>query len=259
MKKSIIGIGIAFMDIVIQSDFSNKNHSYYSQIMHQIGGSILNIIANCSDGGLIYRKGNDSFSQLVSNYLKEHNIEDYGIFVDKAMPIFTIINQKERYTSLSDAFEMNEHVIFDYSICNQYEYGITNSVSANFINKLLTTTTCKWIINSYLPENVDYNKVEGCILNREEASKYNVTPKELLENLKQTGIKWAVVTLDKDGCIYLEDKQIKTLKPLNPNLKSKIRTGDLFTATLIQQLINHQNLTMSIQNAMYKVEDFLTK
>lgn len=259
MKKGVIGIGIAFMDIIIQSDFSNKNHSYFSNISHQIGGSILNIIVNCREGGLIYRKGNDTFSNLVTSYLNDNNIADYGIFVDKAMPIFTIINQKERYTSLSDEFEMNENVIFDYTICNEYEYGITNSTSSIFINKLLDTTKCKWILNSYLPNNANYDKLEGCILNREEACKYHHNPEELLNKLSKTEIKWAVITLDKEGCIYLEDKEIKFLKPTNENLKSKIRTGDLFTATLIKQLSNNRTLSDSIKIAMNKVEQFLNE
>lgn len=258
MKKGLIGIGIAFLDIVIQSDYSEKNHSFYSKIHHQVGGSILNIVSYCS-GGLIYKKGNDSFSEIVANYLKENKIDDYGIFTDKPMPIFTIINQKERYTSLTDDFEMNENVYFDYSICDEYEYGITNSTSSVFINQLLNHTKCKWIINSYLPEGVNFNKLEGCILSRDEAKKYSNDYESLLYKLKNTDLKWAIITLDKEGCIYLEDNQIKYLKPTNQTLHSKIRTGDIFTSTLIKQLINRKNLTESIKIAMKEVEIFLEK
>ncbi len=258
MKKSVIGIGIAFMDIVITSDYSEKNHSNFSKINYEIGGSILNIVSNCDNSALIYKKGNDAFSNIVSDFLNSKLIKQYPINVDYPMPIFTIINQKERYTSLTNLFEINHDTVIDYNICNQYTYGITNSENAMFINQLINNTTTKWIINSYLPLNVEYNKIEGVIMNREEAKKINNDPNIVLEILKEKGVNWAIITLDKDGCIYLENDEIKQYKATKNNLQSKIRTGDIFTATIINELINKQSLTTCIKIASNKVESFLS-
>lgn len=257
MKKNIIGIGVAFIDIVVKTNYEEKNHSNFSNIHYEVGGSILNIVTNIKNGGFIYKSGNDYLSNYVIQHLKNHAVIPYNIPQQYPMPIFTIINQKERYTSLTAKFEINDETVFDYNICNDYHYGITNSKDAKFINDLINNTTCKWIINSFIPENVEYFKLEGCILNREEASKYNTDFNIVLEHLKNNKIKWAIITLDKEGCVYLEDNRIKRLKPNTINLNSKIRTGDLFTSTIIKQLLEKQTLTNAIKKAMDVVETFL--
>lgn len=258
-KKTVIGIGIAFVDIVIDTDYIIKNHSYLSNIQYEVGGSILNIIANVNNSGFMYFQGKDEFKYLISNFLKNNHIQEYPIATNKNTPIFTIINQKERYTSLCNEFEMDSNKIVDYHVCNDYEYGITNAISSSFINKLCDNTTTKWIVNSYIPENTHFHKLTGCIMNREESQKYHENPKDVLLFLKQQGISWAIITLDKDGVMYLENNEIYSIAPKHKNLTSKIRTGDLFTGTIIQCLVDKQSLSHAIQLAMDKVEQFLLK
>lgn len=257
MKNSVVGIGIAFMDIVIKTAYQEKNHSHFSNIDYEVGGSILNIVSQCENSGFIYKKGNDAFSDIVVNYLTNKNVKVSAIQQNANMPIFTIINQKERYTSLTKQFEIDELTNIDYAFCNEFMYGVTNSESSKFINQLVENTTTKWIVNSYIPQGTKFELLEGVIMNRDEAKKYHHDPYTVLQKLNNKHIPWAIITLDKDGVIFLENNNIHHLPVKNTSLKSKIRTGDLFTATLIQQLAKQETLQNAISNAMHKVELYL--
>lgn len=254
----IVALGIVFYDFELVSDYTEKNHSYYSKVNLRVGGSIANIISLITaEKALIYKQGNCQLSKMAAEELSLQAVKLHPIPIDKQMPIFTIINQKERYTSLTDDFDFLDTKGINLEILNQYDIAITNCPRAELLNYLFKHTKCQWILNSYIPQGLNFDKLLGIIVSREEILKIYSSIEQAINDLKDKNLKFIIITLDKEGLILIKNQESYFYPVKCKNLKSRIRTGDYFTANFLNRYLLGEDINNSIEYAMEMVENFI--
>ncbi len=251
MKIAVLGTSCIDRVILARNGLVNFQTTTQVTETDSFGGSMHNVAYHLGVLGLdchfISKFGNDDLSKAIINDLKTNGVTCHSVLVDAPCPIFSCIQdiQKKMYLSSVDSrYFFDEKDQIDSIILNDIDYGITDNNNPIFLKSLLDANKkIKWILNA---RQIDYSlmkNLEGYILNREEAKRYEpeLNQDEFAKKCLDAGLKWIVITMDKDGlCFYNQDTK-QHFSSLTGGQGVTLGCGDAFSTGMLYGLSKKLN------------------
>lgn len=256
--KSIFILGTSLIDTLLESRTSlhefgcNKVNMYQSH-----GGSMRNIAENCAlldiQVHFASKFGNDIHAIEIIKHLEDQQIYVYGPTINKPTPIFTNIFDSSRnylYSTITDEFYYHHTDYLPTFAFDDVTFAITDNDDESLLKSLLDKIPSRWIMSSFIPQEIPLSSLEGIILNRHEVQPYlqGKSFDLLSEELTQKGLNWIIITLDKEGYYYYYNRQGIYVSNTTEGGYA-LGCGDAFTSGLLFGLIQNFPLELALQYA----------
>jgi len=273
MANYIVGIGAANVDIYGKSSIKIKPHyDHPSIIKTTVGGVTRNVLENASRLGveckLLTAVGDDLYGDLVLSKSKEVGIDVDNVLVCKneRTGIFMQVqdSNNDMHLALCD-MSISKNIDIDYINSNR---EIIKNANALVLDPSLDNEVIEYILNEFkIPVFVDpisdmYAKKFAPYLRSIYCVKPNCT--ELFELVNsndlnkafmlcvKNGVSMPIVSLGKDGLMYLNDAgevKKRAFKPVEKMVNAS-GAGDSVMACLLYGFVNKLNIEETIDLAL---------
>ncbi|MEA5018404.1 MAG: carbohydrate kinase family protein [Erysipelotrichaceae bacterium] len=229
------------------------------------GGSMRNVAENCANLALsvdfISKFGNDQYALNMIDHLNKLNVNVYGPTIDLSTPIFIKVHGDKSlmFATTTPDFYLTIDDNIPVSALRNHRFGITDNTDPAFLSYLLKHgINTEWIVSAWIPETTFFDKITGIVLNRHEFKSHfgDVDIAKQLLSLHDQGLKWIVVTLDDEGCVYCYDSNIVWI-----NTEKKkghpLGCGDAFISGLIFGLSQDWYFSIAVKFANHLAQQTL--
>lgn len=259
MKKIAI-LGTAVRDqVFIGRDIINYSTCNKIDIEESFGGSMHNVSYHCGvlnlETHFISKWGNDLFATDMIQALETKKVFVYGNMLPFPTPVFTALYDHKKWmylSSITDDFYYSGNDECPFVAIEHCDYGITDNDDEVFLSRLLQRTPhTKWILSARLPSEKLWSKIEGVILNREEATHYAKGESwESLVTALLAKMKWVIITLDAEGALFYDHTHKKMFLIKERKEGTPLGCGDAFTAGLVYGLSQSMEPIQAMDKAM---------
>jgi sugar/nucleoside kinase (ribokinase family) len=240
---SIIAVGTAVIDTVLVSEEVLDNGKCNKVLRTSAdGGAIRNVAHNLAllgDDVLFWAKfGNDCEALDMISRLETSGVQVFSKMLNFPSPHFYQIFDNASsmmISSMSNIFYFNEWDLLPNFLVNAGKIGITDQDDAGFLKKLTSRSPeVRWIAMGFLPPYELKDHFCAVFVNQDEALRNAGSTDAFLTKASAIGL--VVVTLDKEGLIYINKGERHNLEAPVLGKGNTLGMGDALVAGFIHGL-----------------------
>lgn len=241
MKVAVLGTS-CLDRVIVPRLSSNFDFTKTTQVTEteNFGGSMHNIAYHLGLLGVnvdFYTKvGNDHLAKELVSQLEESGVCVHAKIVEDKCATFTCLEDESHgkiyLSTVDERYFYHAKDKLDKMCFKDVDWGTTDNNNEVFFKHLMhISPQTKWIMNARPIEFTWMKYLWGYILNRDEAKRYGYDSlDDFAKQCLDHGLRFLIVTLDKDGLVYYDNQTKQHFSPLTSGKGLSLGCGDAFSA-----------------------------